>query len=171
MSAHANTFHLGAPVVTLRADDFAPLLPAAQASPLRRARLCLHASSADLTQEMVICLLRDCYIRPHRHAQKSESFLLLSGRLTVVLFDDAGRATQRIPLEPLGGQAAYYYRLSAPTWHTVLADSEYVLFHETTTGPFVPGETEYAPWAPEAGTPEAVEFLARLRSAAETSQP
>ncbi|HUQ69217.1 MAG TPA: WbuC family cupin fold metalloprotein [Planctomycetaceae bacterium] len=163
MSSAPNVFHRGAPVLSLTEADWASLLSVAQASPLRRSRLCLHASADDLTQEMVICLLRDCYIRPHRHVAKSESFLMLSGRLTVVLFDDTGRVTQRIRLEQPGGQGAYFFRLSVPVWHAVVVDSEYAVFHETTTGPFVPGATELAAWAPEPGTATAIAYADRLR--------
>lgn len=159
-------FRRAGDVITVSLQDLAPLIPAAAAASSRRARLCLHAGDEDLTQEMVICLLRDCYVRPHRHADKSESFLILEGRLTVILFDDSGDITQVIPLQSGGNHGSYYYRLSAAVWHTVVVEGDHVLFHETTTGPFIPSQTEFAPWAPAEGSSDAVGYAARLRSLA-----
>lgn len=164
MSSSSNCFRRADPVTTLAVADLDILLTGAAASPLRRSRICLHAADESLVQEMAICLLRDCYIRPHRHDGKSESYFLLAGKLTVVLFDDTGRLTQAIPLEPPGGDSNYYVRLNLRVWHAIVVDSEHALFHETTTGPYVPGATEFAPWAPIEGTAEAAQYLAALRS-------
>ena len=59
----------------------------------------------------------------------------------------------------------FYYRLSAPLYHTVLAHGDMLVIHETVTGPFCPESTEIAPFAPPAGDTEAVRrFMETLRS-------
>jgi cupin fold WbuC family metalloprotein len=112
---------------------------------------------------MIISLDRDTYIRPHRHAGKSESFHIIDGELTVVLFDDDGRVTQTIEMGPYHTGMAFYYRLMHATFHSVLVNSAQVIFHETTNGPFDPADTEYPEWAPPEGDPAVSRYLERLR--------
>jgi len=137
-------------------------------APLKRARLCLHRTSDDPIQEMVIAFTRESYVRVHRHRNKSESFHLLEGQLQVVLFDDQGQETRRIRLGAPGSGLPSLYRLSCDAWHTVLIDSDSVIMHETTNGPFVPGETEFAEWAPDGSqVDDVLTFVNRLRAAGE----
>jgi hypothetical protein len=56
---------------------------------------------------------------------------------------------------PLDSGLTFFYRLSNACFHAVVPESEYVIFHETTNGPFDPGDTEYAKWAPPETEPEA----------------
>jgi hypothetical protein len=51
-------------------------------------------------------------------------------------------------------------------------NTPYVVFHETTNGPFDRAETEFAPWAPAEGEPEAAAFTesVRRRIAVDTAQ-
>ena len=121
----------------------------ADQSPLRRARLCLHRDHNSLVQEMVIALFHDSYVRPHRHRDKSESFHVIEGRMAVLLFDDTGRLTRLVELGLPGSTQASLYRLSSSLWHTAVPLSGCVVFHETTSGPFSKGDTEYAEWAPD----------------------
>ncbi|MBF0447829.1 MAG: cupin fold metalloprotein, WbuC family [Magnetococcales bacterium] len=113
----------------------------------KRIRLCTHPHAGDLLHEMLIVLHRQTYVPPHSHPDKSESFHLIEGALDVVLFDEAGRPQSAIPMAH-SSQAVFYYRLSDSRFHTVLPQSEWVVFHETTNGPFRPEQTVMAPWAP-----------------------
>lgn len=134
----------------------------ALASPRRRARVCLHHSAAHPTQEMVIVFHRDSYMPPHRHPQgKSESYHLLEGSLRVFIFDDTGLVLGTLPLTAGG---AVLYRLAAPLWHMPVPTSEWVVYHEVYTGPFVKTtDVEFPPWAPPESRPdEAVAYVARL---------
>ena len=141
----------------------------AAAAPLRRSRLCLHRPSDDLIQEMVIAFAQDSYVRVHRHRHKSESFHVLEGVLQVVFFNDEGVETRRIRLGDSASGLPSLYRLSCDAWHTVLVETESVIIHETTNGPFVPGEAEFAAWSPDGSQPaEVFAFLNRLRSTAAT---
>jgi cupin fold WbuC family metalloprotein len=152
-------------VVVVDEATLQSLRSTAAAAPLKRARLCLHRTSDDPIQEMVIAFARDSFVRVHRHHGKSESFHLLEGVLQVILFDDEGRETRRIRLGAPGTGFPSLYRLSCDAWHTVLIDSDSVIMHETTNGPFVPNETEFAAWCPDGSQPEEVmAFLTRLRS-------
>ncbi|PYS24702.1 MAG: cupin fold metalloprotein, WbuC family [Acidobacteria bacterium] len=135
-------------------------------SPLKRARICLHHSHHDKVQEMVIAFCRGTYNPPHRHQNKSESFHVIEGNLVVVFFDDDGQVTQRIKLGPPGSAgAAFLYRLASTLWHTVVPLSEFVVIHETTSGPFLKSENEVADWAPNQSDQNGVDdFLRRITS-------
>lgn len=143
-------FMPGQDIIEIGPEHLDSVKRAAAAAPLRRARWCLHRSHQDLVQEMIIAFCRDTYNRPHRHHGKSESFHVIEGHLAVVFFNDEGSVTRRIQLGPPGSGSNFVYRLSGPSWHTVVPLSEMAVIHETTTGPFDPRLTEFAPWSPEA---------------------
>ena len=151
-------------VVRVTAADLAAVADRGARSPRRRARLCMHPTPADPLHEMIICLARGTYVRPHRHEGKSESFYIIEGELDVVLFHDDGTVREVIRMAPYQSGQVFYYRLMEPYFHTVLVNTPHVLFHETTNGPFDPEDTEFAPWAPLEGNPRATEFMHRLRS-------
>jgi len=153
------------PVVRLSDESTRELVEGLAGSEKGRVRICAHADSKDRLHEMIIALARGSYIQPHRHLDKAESFHLIEGRLDIVLFDEAGNVTETIALAPYGNAEGlpFYYRLNAPIYHTVIVRTPHTLFHETTSGPFVPGDAEFAAWAP---APEdgaaALRFLARF---------
>ena len=51
----------------------------------------------------------------------------------------------------------FYYRVAESLYHTLLIRSEAAVFHEITNGPFRPGDTEFAPWAPAESDAEGIE--------------
>ena len=139
------------------------LHPTPLARGLLRCRICLHPSAEAPLHEMIIAHCRGTYVRPHRHRGKSESFHLIEGRLTVVLFDDAGKEVRRVPMAPPGQGRNCLYRLQDCFYHTVLFEDDIVVFHEVTDGPFVREETEFAPWAPtEDDLPGQRDFMAKV---------
>jgi len=141
-------FFPGQDIIEINQDHLEQLQRDAETAPLRRARLCLHRDFSDKVHEMVIAFCRDSYCQPHRHGHKSESFHIIAGRLLVVLFDDEGNITRRIEMGPGSSGKTFFYRLNHSIWHCVVPLTEYVYMHETTAGPFVPGENEIAPWSP-----------------------
>src|SRR3974390_2760123 len=125
------------------------LKAAASASPLRRARLCLHHGAKDNIQEMILVLCSDVLFRQHRHLNKTESFHIIEGELDLIIFSESGKALQMLPMGPVGSGKTFCYRLNAPLYHALLPRSEFVVFHETTEGPFCKDSAQYAPWAPQ----------------------
>jgi cupin fold WbuC family metalloprotein len=112
---------------------------------------------------MFIVHTRSTYVRPHKHLGKSESFHVLEGRADVVIFDDEGHIVEVIQTGDYGSRFPFYYRLSTPLFHTLLIRSAFLLFHESTGGPFVRSDTQFAPWSPdESSKPETVAFMERL---------
>ena len=111
-------------------------------------RICTHTSCLDSLHEMLICLRRGSYIQPHRHIGKSESFDVVEGLLSVVIFTNDGEISQVISLGDYASEYPFYYRLSSPLFHTVVIHSETAVFHEVTNGPFNPVDLVYPTWAP-----------------------
>ena len=129
-----------------------------------RARICAHRDAGESLHEMLIAIAAASYVRPHRHHGKIESFHLVEGEAEVVILSETGAVDDVVTLAP---DASFYYRLDAPRYHTVLPASPVLVIHETTNGPFDPAQTDWAPFAPAEGTPEAPVYSARLRRAVE----
>lgn len=134
-------------------------------SPRKRARLCMHHSTDHQTQEMLIVFHRDSFMPPHRHPQtKSESYHIVEGSMDVLIFDDAGVITRKVEMSEAGSDKTFLYRLSGSIWHMPLPTSEWLVYHETYTGPFDKVcDVEYAPWSPsEEDSAAAVQYMRNL---------
>lgn len=119
---------------------------------------------------MIIAMHKSSYVRPHKHIDKSESFHIIEGELDVVFFHDSGEIESILHMGGLSTGKTPIYRLSSPVWHTVIPRTEFVIFHETTNGPFIKSEGLFADWAPQDYETEAVElFLIKIRKACEES--
>lgn len=162
-AAKSTTFFCREEIIEVGQEQLDQLKRAAMRDPQRRARLCLHHDHSDKVQEMVIAFYQGSYVRPHRHINKSESFHVIEGLLAVVFFDDKGQVTRRLKMGPCSNGGTFLYRLSSSLWHTVMPLSEFVVIHETTTGPFIREETEFAPWGPDEADVDGIRaFLARI---------
>jgi|SRR5437773_9236685 len=152
-----------APIVTLTRDDVAELKARASRNARRRIRVCAHRSVDDAVHEMLIVMVRGCYIRPHKHVGKSESFHVVEGSVDVVVFDEEGRVTKVLPLGDYASGDGFYYRSDVALYHTVFIRSAAAVLHETTRGPFRPSDNVVAPWSPdETDTAAVEEFVAKL---------
>ncbi len=129
----------------------------------KRVRLCTHGGIEDTVHEMLIVHARHNYVPPHKHMAKSESFHLIEGRLQVVIFHDDGRIREVIPMGDVSSGEIFYYRLSESFFHTVIPLTDWVVFHETTKGPFLREETIFPSWAPdESNSKGAIEYVRYL---------
>jgi len=137
------------PIVKLGESEIDFLKQRAAANRRKRIRLCAHRDVQDPLHEMIIVLRNDSYIRPHRHVEKAESFHIVEGQVDVVIFDRAGKITEVVQMGDYRSGHKFFYRLSVPDFHTLLIRSDYVVFHETTNGPFDSARSIYAEWAPD----------------------
>ncbi len=137
------------PITKVSFSDIEILKAKASGNRRRRVRLCAHSSINDSLHEMLIVHTKDAYVRPHKHPNKSESYHLIEGELQIVVFDDAGGVCEGIQIGPYGSGRTFFYRLSDSYFHMVIPVSDFVVFHETTNGPFRREDTVFAPWAPE----------------------
>ena len=133
----------------------------------KRYRLCLHYNNEHPTHEMLIVFHKDTYMPPHRHPiGKSESYHIVEGTMTVYFFDDDGTVIQHSRLSDVRSKAPFMYRLSGNIWHMPVAESEWLVYHETYTGPFDKmSDVEFTSWAPrEDEIEKSVEFLKNCRN-------
>lgn len=149
--------------LALTRNDVALLDGELGASRLGRTRLCAHGRLEDPLHEMIIALKRGSYVRPHRHEGKSESFHIIEGEGSLVLFTDSGSVTDWIALGDFASGKAFFTRLSQGVFHTLFVESARLLIHETTNGPFRSDDAIQAPWAPRELSQEGTsEYQARL---------
>lgn len=147
--------------------DLADLTREAGNTARRRSRLCTHRDVADAIHEMFIVHPRGAYVRPHKHLNKAESMSVLDGEVDLVLFDDNGRVADVVSMGNVASGRAFYYRMTDAIFHTLLIRSEWLVFHEVTSGPFRREDTVFAPWAPEdADTSGVATFIAGVEEQA-----
>ncbi len=137
----------------------------ARAAPEGQYRLCLHHSTDDPVQEMIITQSDRVFFPPHCHPETSVSVHLLEGRLAVVVFDASGRVLQKHDLRPAADGGTFCLWLEPGCWHMNLPRSPMVVFQETMAGPFIRDRANIFPaWAPDPASPQAVRaFLESLK--------
>ncbi len=126
-----------------------------------RARICTHKSHDDPLHEMLIAIRSDSYVRPHRHLNKAESFHWIEGRADIVILDERGGVSDVVKV---GLGHHFYYRLDTPHYHTLIIHSPILVIHEITQGPFKPGDSEPALFAPSENEENALEYMNFLRA-------
>lgn len=136
------------PIVSVGPAVIDQLKAVAAAMPTRRARLCAHPDAEAEQQDMLIVSHRETYVAPHRHLNKSETMLVLDGLADAYLFEPDGALAEIIPMGPLASGKRFFYRMPAGRFHGLRIDSEFLVFVESTKGPFRKSESENAAWAP-----------------------
>ena len=144
-----NVLYTGNSLTTISTVDVDQITEIARKSDRRRARICTHRNKTDSLHNMMIALCNDTYVRPHKHIKKPETFHVVKGRMKIVIFEDYGRVKDVIKLGNYLSKTGFFYRLDGDEYHTVIPLSEFVVFHESTTGPFRRENTLYAEWSPE----------------------
>ena len=153
--------------VRIGPEEIGFLKTQASRSARQRARICAHKSSAHPLHEMVIAITAKSYIHPHRHLGRPESFHVIEGAVDVVLFDEQGSVLDVVELGAPGSGRQFFYRLDADTYHTLVLKTDFLVVHETTSGPFRKEGTQLAPWAPdETRGAEAGAFMGRVAASA-----
>jgi cupin fold WbuC family metalloprotein len=143
------------------------LSTAAASSTRLRRNLNLHPSYADSVQRLFNAMEPGTYVHPHRHREsdKWELFLVLSGAVAVLSFDDLGKVTKRIELTTEGPILGI--EIPEGTWHTLVALVPGTVVFECKRGPYQPlTDKDFAVWAPQEGDPKAAVFVAWFRQAA-----
>lgn len=139
----------------------------ARVAPRRRCRLCFHADSSDAQQEMLIVMHRDSYVQPHCHVGKVETLSIIEGVADALLFSPDGALTGTVAMSPAAEGGAFFYRMPERQYHSLRFRSEWLVFVETTIGPFDRSTTQTGTWSPPETQPEAGHaFLAALAGAA-----
>ena len=113
-------------------------------------------------QRLLNFLQPGTYIRPHCHPlnHATESVCLLSGHLEVLIFSPEGSICARHHLTTMSP----LIDIEPETWHGMIVHALDTVIFEVKQGPYNPEtDKEFAPWAPEEGSPEVNAFLNGLR--------
>lgn len=136
----------------------------AKAAPRLRTHHNLHPTHEDPIQRMCMAMEPRTYVRPHRHPDKWELLLIVSGDMLVLYFDAAGKV-QTVTRLTAGG-AALGLETPANTWHGIVTLAPATVVFECKHGPYLPtAEQDFAPWAPPEGHVRAAEFEEWFRQA------
>lgn len=114
---------------------------------------------SDTVQRFINIMQPGTYVRPHRHIRSEakngfEFFLILQGKMGVLLFDDQGNITYK---ENLGDDSENYgIEIAEGTFHTLVALAPNTVMFELKEGPYVPtSDKDFLPQFPTEGTTEA----------------
>jgi cupin fold WbuC family metalloprotein len=137
-------------------------IAAARARERRRANLNVHLELDDPIQRMFNVLEPGSYVRPHCHEpERWEVFTILAGKAAAITFKTTGEIEGHAVIAP---GVAWAVEIPGGTWHTILALAADTVLFEVKPGPFRPLiESDFAPWAPAEGTPEAAATLTGWR--------
>lgn len=106
----------------------------AQGSSRLRANHNLHTELGDAVQRLAIAMEPGTLVLPHRHPHTWEVLFPLRGRFIVLLFDEAGKVTERTVL----GDGSSVIELPAGAWHAVLSLDGGGIIFEVKQGPYTP---------------------------------
>lgn len=121
----------------------------------------LHESAEDPVQRYCIAATKESYFRPHRHPGNWEVAIVCRGRFEFFVFDDGGKVTESHTVGPNTGKNGF--EIEANRWHCWVPLSEEGVFFEVKQGPYNPDSAaEFAPWAPEEGSPDTQAYVNRL---------
>jgi cupin fold WbuC family metalloprotein len=126
----------------------------------RRVILPLHKEAGDTLHRMLNAVQPGSYIRPHRHLgpPKAECFVVLRGALAFLTFAEDGAVRDCVHVE--AGASPFGVDLSPGVYHGFVALAPDTLIFEAKPGPYVAStDKEFAPWAPEEGSPHAAAYL------------
>ncbi len=132
----------------------------ARENPRQRKNCNIHPADDFCCHRLFNAIEPGSYIRPHRHLDpvKDETFVIIRGRLGVVMFDDGGLVTGTALLSPEDGAVAV--DIPHGRFHSAVSLAPGTIFFEAKAGPYLPlNDAEKPLWAPEEGAPAAAAYL------------
>ena len=145
------------------------LLQQARVHPRRRVIQRLHDGDWEHAHRMLNALTLGTYVRPHRHADKykGEGFILLRGRLALLIFNADGAvdfAQSRVlahDTDCLGME------IPPGIWHSLVALADTVIYEvkgQPAGGYVQDSDKDFAPWSPAEGAPEADDYVRQMEA-------
>jgi len=96
-------------------------------------RVCLHSTSEELTQSMIIAINKTVIIAPHKNQFKNKFYHILEGEMELNLID-----REKITLKE-----GAFFKLEKNTFASMTSLSEICIYNEIIAGPFQPTDTIY----------------------------
>lgn len=99
-----------------------------------RLTMCLHNDIRENVHEMIQVFKKHEYVRPHYHPEKTETKIVLEGKLLVVIYDMAGKKMQQFVMSR-DERNVLIFRMDRGVVHTNIPLTD-VVFQEIITGPY-----------------------------------
>ena len=150
-------------VVALTAEMLQRALAMSRRSPRGRIIQRLHKGDDAPLHRMLNVMQPGTYARPHRHhaPPKAESFIVLSGAVRFVEFDDAGDVVQWLDLR--AGSDVFGVDIEPGVWHALIVLEPDTALFEVKSGPYSKAtDKDFPDWSPAEGSPESAAFLDAL---------
>jgi cupin fold WbuC family metalloprotein len=137
----------------------------AKNSPRLRKNWNIHPNDGFPAHRLLNAMEPSSYIRPHRHLDllKNETFMIVRGKLGLLMFDDEGRVTERVLLDAQGEVLGV--DIPSGRFHAAVSLESGTIFFESKAGPYVPlQDDEKASWAPEEASADAERYLGAMKA-------
>jgi cupin fold WbuC family metalloprotein len=151
-------------LIEISQSSLSALKEDARVSSRKRLNHNYHKRMDDPINRMTHAMNPGTYVQPHKHESpdKREVFILLSGKVAVVEFDDTGCIVDSVILDHSNGK--YGVEIPPKTWHSLIALEPDTLVYEIKDGPYSPvDDKNFAPWAPaedqDGGRTECQQYL------------
>lgn len=135
----------------------------AESSERKRMNRNFHKEADDLLQRMLNAMEPGTYIRPHKHEKpdKREVFIILRGKVAFIEFDPNGKVLDHFVMDAKNGN--HGIEIAPRCYHSLISLESGSVLYEIKDGPYNPEtDKQFAPWAPEEGSEEAVPWLEKL---------
>ena len=121
----------------------------AKTAPRKRINYNFHQDYNEGIQRILNAADTQTYVRPHKHEapDKTETFIILKGRVLCVEFDDAGKVIDHLFLDTVKGN--FGVEIKPGTWHSFISLKNGSCVYEIKEGPYDPKvDKQFAPWSP-----------------------
>ena len=112
----------------------------AKESPRLRMNYNLHDNLDAKTQKLLNALEPGTILPIHRHPNTNETYLLLRGKLNVILYNDKKEVLETMHLDTANGN--YGLDIPAGQWHSIEVLESGTVILEVKDGPYIPFQPE-----------------------------
>jgi cupin fold WbuC family metalloprotein len=137
----------------------------AKSSPRLRKNLNFHQSNDAQCHRLLNALEPGTYVQPHCHlsTEKEETLLVVSGRIGVLIFNEAGDVLETYVLSPVENN--FGVTIPVGVFHSMVALESNSVFFEAKAGPYTAiTQAEKATWAPSEGDDDVERYLGKMLS-------
>lgn len=135
----------------------------AKISSRKRMNYNFHDSAEDTMHRMINVLEPGSYVQPHKHENpdKREAFIILRGKVLVVIFNDSGIIEDQILLDTQKGN--FGVEIPPKTYHMIIPLEPGSTLYEIKDGPYnVRSDKKFADWAPKEGENGVKNYIASI---------
>ena len=99
-----------------------------------KARICLHSSTQDNIQEMLVAMSKDYNFKPIKHNDKVVTFHVIHGSADLNIYDSSGNKINSIQMSK---EQNFIIRLDGRRFTNFTVNSDCFVVHEVIEGPFL----------------------------------